>query len=200
MNVGGHSLSVRKVLLPKSVFVSKNVVHRYYATPPCFVSYTSGLCFCNTATEGNKLIGELPPEMSLFTGLKTLSMTKNFLRGGLDVAFAALTSLEMIAMDDNQLSGTIPPDVFENNAGLMYFTVASNSFTGPIPTGILSATMLNELKLSGNQLTGTIPSEIGQLVQLSKHFMTAFAPPPILWLICILTLTFMVVFLLHSKN
>jgi Leucine-rich repeat (LRR) protein len=165
---------VKTVLLLKSVFVSDEMRCICTIAFPGYVSSTNALWFCNSASTGNDLIGELPPEMSLLTDLKRFLVPENALMGNLDVAFAGLTSLETIAMPDNRLSGTVPTGIFENNTNLTLMTVAGNSFTGHIPSGISAATKLYELKLSRNQLTGTIPSEIGRLVQLSKHFMIIF--------------------------
>jgi Leucine-rich repeat (LRR) protein len=122
------------------------------------------------------MIGELPPEMSLLTGLKRFLAPGNTLNGGLDVAFAGLTSLETIALPKNQLTGTLPAAIFEKNPNLTLMLVGDNLFTGPIPSGISAANNLYEITLNGNQLTGTIPSEIGRLVQLSKYFMRVSVP------------------------
>jgi hypothetical protein len=159
----------------------------YYAVSQCLSHrQVASVAFCNAATTGNDLVGELPPEISLLSGLKRFLAPKNALRGDLGVAFANLTALEAIDVLDNGLSGTIPSFIFERNPGLSSVIVAGNSFTGPIPSDISGATKLNNLKLSGNQLTGTIPSEIGRLKQLRKHFMSAFLPL-LAWLVCILT-------------
>lgn len=116
-----------------------------------------------TASTGNDLIGTLPAELSLFTGLKRFLAPENSLRGDLDVAFGGISSLQTLALPDNRLTGTIPTGILEMNPDLSLLSIGGNQFGGTIPSSVAGATKLTDLQLYGNSLTGTIPTDIGSL-------------------------------------
>ena len=68
-------------------------------------------------------------------------------------------------LDDNQLSGTLPPEL-GGLANLEALWLTSNQLTGAIPPELGSLSNLTELVLWGNQLSGEIPSELGNLSNL----------------------------------
>ena len=110
----------------------------------------------------------MPPELSLFTGLKLFLAPENSLRGDLDLAFGGLSTLQTVAVPDNRLSGTIPVGILEKNPDLAFLDLGGNQFKGTLPTALAAAAKLSDLQLNGNQLTGTIPPNIGDLSLLRK--------------------------------
>ena len=70
-----------------------------------------------------------------------------------------LKSLKMLAMDDNDLTGTIPT-IF-GRLSLNILSLANNRLTGTIPSELGNLKGVN-LYLNGNELRGTIPSELGK--------------------------------------
>ncbi|CAB9501711.1 expressed unknown protein [Seminavis robusta] len=117
---------------------------------------------------GNDLVGVLPPELSLLSGLKRFLAPENSLSGDLDVAFGGLTSLETLAMPDNRLWGTIPTGILRSNSQLGLLALGGNQFSGTIPSAITGASILSDLQLDYNSLTGTIPADIGSLLRLTN--------------------------------
>ena len=114
------------------------------------------------------MIGTLPAELSLLTGLKRFLAPENSLRGDLDVAFGGISSLQTLALPDNRLTGPIPTGILEMNPDLSLLAIGGNQFTGTIPLSLAGATKLTDLQLYGNSLTGEIPTDIGALSPLCK--------------------------------
>ena len=156
---------------------------------------------------GNNLVGSLPADIGVLTGLEELYMrddslsgsipaeignlshlwklnlTGNELTGSIPSEFGRLTSLEWMYLGDNQLSGAIPPELCQLRSlkGLM---LDWNQLTGTIPSEIGGLTELLYLNLGKNQLEGEIPPEIGNLVHLRtlslySNSLTGSIPPEI---------------------
>ena len=69
-------------------------------------------------------------------------------------------------LNDNQLSGTIPPQL-GNLANLRSLSLRDNQLSGEIPPEVGSLANLEWLRLNNNQLTGEIPAELGRLTNLT---------------------------------
>ena len=81
---------------------------------------------------GNRLTGQIPPQLGSLTNLQYFSLFDNQLSGPVPTWLGSLVNLEQLYLWGNQL-------------------------TGPIPSELGSLSNLEELFLSGNQLTGCIP-------------------------------------------
>ena len=75
-----------------------------------------------------------------------------------------------LSLQNNQLSGTIPPGLGQLTQ-LEALDLVRNQLSGPIPPGLSSLTNLQELWLAFNQLSGAIPHELGQLTHLRTLFL-----------------------------
>lgn len=118
----------------------------------------------------NRLTGPIPPQISNLTQLEVLSLGENQLTG--DIAFLpSLINLQLVRLDHNQLSGSLPTGL---NAltQLTELTLAANQLSGSVPPQLGSLTSLITVTLGVNQLTGSIPKEIGNLTQLT--FLSMF--------------------------
>ena len=92
-----------------------------------------------------------------------------------------LKSLKMLAMDDNDLTGTIPT-IF-GRLSLNILSLANNRLTGTIPSELGNLKGVN-LYLNGNELRGTIPSELGksrriEFLVLNNNQLTGTIPSDI---------------------
>ncbi len=78
-------------------------------------------------------------------------------------------SIFFLALDDNNLSGSIP-DKFGNLKDLTLVKLSNNAITGSIPDTLGNLTNLTGLELDVNDLTGSVPNALGKLteVQLLK--------------------------------
>ena len=75
--------------------------------------------------------------------------------------------LDELDLSDNQLAGSIPPELAWNPS-LDTLNLANNQLTGSIPSDLGYVSYLRVLKLDGNQLTGEIPPEFERLFRLEE--------------------------------
>ncbi|CAL4964208.1 unnamed protein product [Urochloa decumbens] len=101
------------------------------------------------------------------SGLLQLDIAWNRFAGKLPSSLANLTtSLQYLGIDNNYISGTIPPEI-GNLAGLQVIDFSNNLLIGVIPESIGKLTQLSQLYLGSNNLSGPIPLSIGNLTTLS---------------------------------
>jgi Leucine-rich repeat (LRR) protein len=99
----------------------------------------------------------------MLTTLVTMQLAGNRgLSGRIPTELCALTNLQDLALQGNQLSGTIP-SCLGNMKSLEIIILAANGLTGNIPLELCQLTVLKELHLTLNSLNETIPSCLGSL-------------------------------------
>ena len=76
-----------------------------------------------------------------------------------------MTNLGGLYLQDNQLTGPIPPEL-GSLANLGWLYLDGNQLTGSIPPELGNMTNLRELRLNDNQITGDIPTEFVNLINL----------------------------------
>ncbi|KAF8392846.1 hypothetical protein HHK36_021085 [Tetracentron sinense] len=84
-----------------------------------------------------------------------------------------MTKLHYLELNDNQLSGHIPPELGKLT-DLFDLNVANNNLEGPIPDNLSSCTNLNSFNVEGNKLNGSIPYAFEGLRESEKE--------PIVWI------------------
>ena len=99
-----------------------------------------------------------------------LSLRDNQLSGTIPPELSGLTSLQRLALRDNQLSGTIPPEL-SGLTSLQRLALSGNQLSGTIPPELGGLTSLQYLGIANNWLSGAIPSELGQLTRLQRLFL-----------------------------
>ncbi|KAL4632597.1 hypothetical protein ACB092_04G063000 [Castanea dentata] len=104
----------------------------------------------------NKFTGRIPDDISSLKKLQLLDLSDNKLSGRLPITLGNLSLLNKLFLDNNILQGTIPPNLSQNN------------LTGTIPKQLFAISMLSiSLSLAQNFFVGSLPSEVGNLVHLS---------------------------------
>ena len=78
-----------------------------------------------------------------------------------------MPELRYLSLNDNQLGGSIPPEVGELG-GLEILDLENNFLTGRIPPELGRLSKLRLLLLRGNSIVGPIPRELSQLGNLSR--------------------------------
>jgi len=76
---------------------------------------------------------------------------------GFDCRFGRITSIHLPA---NNLTGTIPPGLFDALVNLTIIDFSHNDISGTIPTEVGKLRNINMFLLGNNKLSGTIPTEI----------------------------------------
>ncbi|TVU51398.1 hypothetical protein EJB05_02827 [Eragrostis curvula] len=137
--------------LSKLRFLSLNS-NRFSGTIPASLGSLSKLYWFDLAD--NKLSGELPVFDGINPGLDNLTNTLHFHFG------------------INQLSGTIPSQIFNSNMKLIHLLLDNNNFSGSIPSTLGLLSPLEVLRFDNNhQLTGSVPSNINNLTKLAELHM-----------------------------
>ena len=105
----------------------------------------------------NNLTGSLPGNLNGLTNLEFLAVEDNQLTGSIP-ALTGLTNLRLLRAYNNQLTGSIP--ALTGLTNLDGFEVSSNQLTGSIPA-LTGLTTLSYFGVSFNQLSGPIPTLTG---------------------------------------
>ncbi|KHN31501.1 LRR receptor-like serine/threonine-protein kinase GSO1 [Glycine soja] len=100
----------------------------------------------------NKLLGEIPREITDLNGLNFLNLSHNQLIGPIPEGIGNMGSLQSIDFSRNQLSGEIPPTI-SNLSFLSMLDLSYNHLKGNIPTGTQLQTF-DASSFIGNNLCG----------------------------------------------
>ncbi|GAU29031.1 hypothetical protein TSUD_165490 [Trifolium subterraneum] len=97
---------------------------------------------------------------SIFPKLVDLNMSENAIDDGLILyELSQMTSLDVLDLSDNHLSGEIPYNLFRNGSQMTILSLSKNNLHGLIPPMLSILSLLECLFLDGNILSGSIPSD-----------------------------------------
>ncbi|KAI3813865.1 hypothetical protein L1987_18600 [Smallanthus sonchifolius] len=110
---------------------------------------------------GNQnLKGSLPPTLNNLTELQVLELQSNQLTGSLP-SLSGLTQLQNLLLSDNDFS-SIPSDFFDGMSSLQHVYLDYIGFASwPIPESLKSASTLQVFSATSANITGTIPDFLG---------------------------------------
>jgi hypothetical protein len=131
-------------------------------------------CNDGTVTElqiGVNMIGTVPADVGLWTGLETFSVGGSKLSGQLPSSMGAWTNLRVLAISDNKFNGTLPSAIGEWWVNMSYFSTSSNEFTGSLPASIGKWNKLWYFGASNNKFTGTIPNGVSNWTSIRQVFL-----------------------------
>ncbi|KAJ3708020.1 hypothetical protein LUZ61_011725 [Rhynchospora tenuis] len=118
----------------------------------------------------NKLTGSIPDDLGRLSRLQFINFSMN-----------SLEDLQVLDLGDNQFEGTIPGSIANLSTSLYILALNSNPISGSIPRGVDKLTNLIALNLGQTLLRGPIPKEIGnlgklQMLDLSASMMSSKIP------------------------
>ncbi|XP_022897042.1 probable leucine-rich repeat receptor-like protein kinase At5g49770 isoform X2 [Olea europaea var. sylvestris] len=119
----------------------------------------------------NKLLGEIPSLLfhSNMT-LKHLLLESNLLTGNIPSTLGLVHTLEVVRLDKNSLSGSVPPNL-NNLTSVQELFLANNKLTGPLPN-LTGMNLLNYVDLSNNSFAASdVPPWFSTLQSLTSLIM-----------------------------
>ncbi|KAL3620748.1 hypothetical protein CASFOL_035660 [Castilleja foliolosa] len=125
----------------------------------------------------NNFIGEIPHSIGNLVNLYWLDLADNRLSGTIPVSNGTTPGLDMLVctkhfhFGKNQLSGSIPPRLFNSESTLMHLLFENNQLTGPIPSTLGLVRTLEVLRLDGNSLSGSVPRNFNNLTSVQELYL-----------------------------
>ena len=104
----------------------------------------------------NELTGTIPDCIGNLTGLTTFGVSSNYLEGTIPLSFNRLSNLQTLDIANNTFQGSFPEQWLGAAPFVRLVALYDNQFTGTLPDAELPE--LAGLYSSGNFLNGTLPS------------------------------------------
>ncbi|KAL5205791.1 hypothetical protein ABZP36_034000 [Zizania latifolia] len=143
---------------------------------PKEIGQLSNLIFLSL--NSNKFTGTIPPSLGSLSKLYWFDLADNQLTGGLPIfngtspGLDNLTNTKHFHFGMNQLSGTIPSQIFNSNMKLIHLLLDNNKFSGSIPSTLGLLATLEVLRFDNNaQLTGPVPINLNNLTRLAEFHL-----------------------------
>nr|KAJ0193414.1 hypothetical protein LSAT_V11C800444470 [Lactuca sativa] len=99
--------------------------------------------FFNIDLSSNKLVGEIPVEITTLSMLVGLNLSNNHLSGNIPENIGNMTKLESLDLSGNELTGMIPPSMAALNF-LSHLNLSHNNLSGRIPTDHQLQTLIDD--------------------------------------------------------
>ena len=104
----------------------------------------------NMDLSSNKLVGEIPVEVTTLSLLMGLNLSNNHLNGSIPNNIGNLTKLESLDLSGNELTGVIPQSMSDLTF-LSHLNLSHNNLSGRIPTGRQLQTLTDPSIYEGNK-------------------------------------------------
>ena len=90
----------------------------------------------------------------------------NNLNGTISPLICSLTSLQLLDISNNNMSGMLPPCLGNFSINLRVLNLGNNSFSGFLPETYTNTSSLRWIDVSHNQLRGRLPRSLGNCMKL----------------------------------
>nr|XP_017220276.1 PREDICTED: probable LRR receptor-like serine/threonine-protein kinase At3g47570 isoform X2 [Daucus carota subsp. sativus] len=131
--------------------------------------------------ESNNFQRSLPSSIAnLSTTLQIISLAYNQISGSIPSGIGNCISLILLSLQGNKLTGIIPSEIARLGK-LQRVILSNNMLSGSIPASIGNLSLLDEIHLEDNQLQGTIPAGFGNcpmlvFLDLSRNNLSGTIP------------------------
>ncbi|KAL0370400.1 UNVERIFIED_CONTAM: MDIS1-interacting receptor like kinase [Sesamum angustifolium] len=102
------------------------------------------------------------------TSLQILDINTNQLSGVLPESISNLSSLATLSVFTNNLSGIIPQELGRNSPQLAIVSFSNNSFSGKLPPGLCSGFSLDQFTVNNNRFSGPLPDCLKNCSSLNR--------------------------------
>ncbi|XVF85628.1 hypothetical protein PTKIN_Ptkin17bG0131600 [Pterospermum kingtungense] len=114
-----------------------------------------------------RLSGKLSDSLAGLDQLRTLNLSRNFLKDSLPPSLFHMPNLELLDLSYNDFSGSIPET--SNLPSLQFLDISSNYFNGSLPSHIcVNSTRVRNLSLQVNYFSGSILPGLGTCSSLQQ--------------------------------
>ncbi|XP_068328514.1 probable LRR receptor-like serine/threonine-protein kinase At3g47570 [Pyrus communis] len=111
---------------------------------------------------------EIPNLIGSKDEVEWLYVQANALKGPIPLTVFNMSSLTILALNRNNLSGSFPDNICQHLPSIQVLNLAYNEFDGPLPHKLWQCKELLSLVLDYNNFSGSIPRSIGNLTQLTR--------------------------------
>ncbi|XP_062225256.1 probable LRR receptor-like serine/threonine-protein kinase At3g47570 [Phragmites australis] len=119
------------------------------------------------------LSGMIPRCIGSLPVLQSLGLQANQLSGSVPQAIFNMSTLQLLYLGGNNLTGPIPSNKSFSLPMLEIIALSSNRFTGKIPLGLAECQYLEVLSLSSNSFEGRVPTWLAKLPELALIYLGA---------------------------
>ncbi|KAK3419484.1 hypothetical protein EUGRSUZ_G00041 [Eucalyptus grandis] len=126
----------------------------------------------------NEFSGLIPPTIGNLSRLYWLDLADNQLTGSIPVSNGSNFGLDMLLhtkhfhFGQNQLSGTIPSQLFSSGMNLIHVLFDSNHLTGSIPSTLGLVQSLEVVRFDRNSLYGAVPANLSNLTSVQELLLS----------------------------
>ncbi|XP_009353384.2 receptor kinase-like protein Xa21 [Pyrus x bretschneideri] len=117
---------------------------------------------------GHNNFTEIPNLIGSKDQVEKLYVQANALKGPVPLAVFNMSSLKILALTANYLTGSIPDDLCQHLPSIQILSLARNKLDGPLPSKLWQCKELLQFSLDSNNFRGSIPKSIGNSTQLER--------------------------------
>lgn len=116
----------------------------------------------------NEFSGQIPSEIGLLSGLRTLHLDWNmYLTGTIPTQVGLLSNITFFSCTYSAMTGTIPTEAGLMTSMTSLWIAGHRGIGGTIPTELSKLSNISEVWIAENSLYGDVPSELGLLTKMT---------------------------------
>ncbi|KAK3419480.1 hypothetical protein EUGRSUZ_G00037, partial [Eucalyptus grandis] len=148
----------------------------FFGQIPDSIGYLQNLVYL--ALNSNRFSGPIPAIIGNLSTLYWLDLADNQLTGSIPISNGSNPGLDMLLraihfhFGQNQLSGTIPPQLFSSRMHLVHVLFDNNHLTGSIPSTLGLVRSLEVVRFDRNALDGVVPGNLNNLTSVQELLLS----------------------------